>query len=427
MEKRSILVFPGGTEIGLEIFKSLKYIKNIKLYSASIDVLNPAPFYFKDHLIIPSIYEENWITELNNIIEKFSIDYIFPAYDDIIVELAKNKEKIEAQIISSPLKTCLQTRSKSKTYEILKNIIPIPKIYESEDDVNNFPVFLKPDKGQGSKNTYKVKSPRELSFLMKKHENLLILEYLSGKEYTIDCFTDREDGLLFCEGRERRRIRSGISVNSKIIFREEFESYAKLISEYFNFYGAWFFQLKEDREGILKLMEIAPRIAGTMALNRVRGINFPLLSIYEKERIKVKTLINNYEIIIDRSFKNKYKITLNYDYVYIDLDDTIIINGKLNLLIIRFLYQCINRDIKIALLTRHKKDIESTLNRFKISKNIFDKIIVVNENEKKSNYIKNHKSIFIDDSFRERLDISKNLKIPTFDCSMIECLLDDKV
>jgi len=37
---------------------------------------------------------------------------------------------------------------------------------------------------------------------------------------------------------------------------------------------------------------------------------------------------------------------------------------------------------------------------------------------------KENKSIFIDDSFSERLDVSKNCNIPTFDCSMIEVLLN---
>ena len=38
--------------------------------------------------------------------------------------------------------------------------------------------------------------------------------------------------------------------------------------------GSWFFQMKRDSEGHLKLLEIAPRIGGTSSLYRIKGVNF---------------------------------------------------------------------------------------------------------------------------------------------------------
>ncbi len=423
---KRILVFPGGSEIGLEINKSLRYIKDIEIFSAGSDVSNPAPFFFSRHFILPTIFEDGWIEKLNSVIKDCKIDYIFPAYDDIIVALAKNKERINANVISSPLKTCLITRSKQKTYELFQDILPTPEVFKKLTDIKVFPVFIKPDKGQGSKDAYIVNSLEELKVLLNKYKETIITEYLPGREFTIDCFSDRGTGLLFCEGRERIRIRNGITVNSKIVTDYKFKEYALKISEKLDLYGAWFFQLKEDQNGVLKLMEIGPRIAGTMALNRVRGINFPLLSIYEFERVDIKILKNNYEIEIDRALQNRYKVKLSYDTIYLDLDDTLIINKKVNLLLIKFLYQCINLNKKIIILTRHRENINKTLLKFKINRILFDKIIVIKENELKSNYIKNQNSIFIDDSFSERTDVANKCKIPTFDCSMVESLLEDR-
>ena len=42
----------------------------------------------------------------------------------------------------------------------------------------------------------------------------IVCEYLPGEEYTVDCFSDREHGLLFAGARVRRRTRNGISVNT---------------------------------------------------------------------------------------------------------------------------------------------------------------------------------------------------------------------
>ncbi|MFX1276297.1 MAG: ATP-grasp domain-containing protein [Promethearchaeota archaeon] len=422
---KRVLVFPGGTEIGLEINKSLRYIKDIELFSVGSDVSNPAPFFYKNHFIIPSIYEKEWINALNAIIERYNINYIFPAYDDIITALARNKERIKANIISSPLKTCLITRSKKKTYKIFENKLPVPKVFAINSKIDLFPVFLKPEKGQGSKDTYLIKSMEELKGLIKRVKDPMILEYLSGKEYTVDCFTDRDKGLLFCEGRERVRIRNGISVNSIIVSNEKFKEFAKIISSLLEFYGAWFFQLKEDSNGVLKLMEIAPRIAGTMAINRVRGINFPLLSIYENERIDIEILINSYNIEIDRALQNKYKLSLSYNTVYLDFDDVLILKGKINPLIIKFLYQCQNTNKSIILLTKHRKNIKETLKKFNICKTLFSKIINLKDFDSKADYVIEKESIFIDDSFQERKQVSDKCNIPTFDLSMIEGLLND--
>jgi len=421
-----ILIFPGGTEVGLEINKSLCFIKNIELFSTGSDVSNPAPFFYKNHFIIPTIYEKNWINALNNIVMQFNIDYIFPAYDDIIVELKRNEDKIKSKIISSPLETCLSTRLKSKIYKKFKDFLPVPHQYESISDIKEFPLFLKPDKGQGSQDTFLVENMEELKVIMKKKKNLIILEYLPGKEYTVDCFSSRTKGLLFCEGRERVRIRSGISVNSKIVINEKFLTYANIISKRLSFYGAWFFQLKEDSNGVLKLMEIAPRIAGTMALNRVRGINFPLLSIYENEGVNIDILKNLYEIEIDRAFQNRYEISLSYNTVYLDLDDTLILKNKVNLLVIKFIYQCINRNKEIILLTKHRENVLKILSKHKIDPDLFNEIILLRENDSKSDRINKKDSIFIDDSFQERKNVSEKCNIPTFDCSMLECLIDER-
>ena len=68
------------------------------------------------------------------------------------------------------------------------------------------------------------------------------------------------------------------------------------------------------------------------------------------------------------------------------------------------------------------------MEKFYVNKNLFDEIIKVNSNEKKSFYIKNNSnSIFIDDSYAERLDVFNTNKIAIFTCDMVECLFDEKL
>ena len=420
---KNVLVFPCGSEIGLEISRALAQSKHFKIIGAnSIDDHGK---YVYEHYItnVPFIEEENFIQEINKIIKEYSIDYIIPAHDSAILKFSKNSLLVNAPIITSPLKTCQITRSKKETYDFFKNIIATPKVYKKNVGLT-FPVFLKPDVGQGSKGTYKVNTEEELEFYIKKDSTLLALEYLPGKEYTIDCFTNKNGILLFAEGRERNRISNGISVNSKPIKNPEFQKIASKINNALPFQGVWFFQLKERENGELVLMEISPRIAGTMALYRVIGINFIQLSLFDKMGYDVRIINNKLDIEIDRALFSRYEFPIDYNTIYIDLDDTIIIgNSTINTTIIKFIYQARNLGKKIILITKHKLDVETTLNQYAISSSLFNEIIIIEQHQKKSDFIKDLNSIFIDDSFQERIDVFENLKIPVFDIDAVESLL----
>ena len=217
----------------------------------------------------------------------------------------------------------------------------IPKIYKSFDDVTEFPCFVKPSIGQGSNGAKLVKNREELIQAYNCDNSIVICEYLNGMEYTIDCFTDKNGNLLVAKMRDRSRIKTGISVRSQSInISHEVYSIAKIINSYFKFMGAWFFQLKKGSHGKYKLLEISPRIPGTMGLSRNQGINFPMLTLFVFWGFDVKIINNNYNILLDRAFYSAYKIDYEYDYIYVDFDDTLIIDNKVNDCLIRFLYPC---------------------------------------------------------------------------------------
>ena len=89
-----------------------------------------------------------------------------------------------------------------------------------------------------------------------------------------------------------------------------------------------------------------------------------------------------------------------------------------------FVYQALNQGKKIYLLTKHENDVYNTLRKYRISKDIFEKIFHLSKDEKKSNYINGSNSILIDDSFSERYEVFTERRIAVFDSSEIECLID---
>ena len=240
----------------------------------------------------------------------------------------------------------------------------------------------------------------------------------------MDCFTDRHGSLLVVSPRSRERIRAGIAVRSRNLpLTEELQSIAEDINRRLSFNGAWFFQVKKNAAGQFRLLEIAPRIAGTMGLTRNLGINMPLLTLYNFWGIDVSLIPNREDLLLDRAFISRFQTDLSYSSVYVDFDDTLIVRGKVNAFLMMFLYQAFNQGKRLCLLTRHSTDIFSDLEKACIPASLFSEIIRLDEAGAKTDYIAPD-SIFIDDSFSERKRVRDALGIPVFDLDMVESLID---
>ena len=422
----NVLVFPCGSEIGLEVYRSLSQSIHFNLIGGS-STEDHGVYVYEDYISgLPFVDDDSFVADINKIIKEKKIDFIIPAHDSVVLKLAEasSQGNLDCEVITSPYETCLDSRSKSRSYRLLEGVIPTPKMYSIEDLTDDmFPVFLKPDIGQGAKGTHTAYSVEQVKTLTEAQDDLLILEHLPGQEYTIDCFTNKDGELLYSEGRARSRILNGISVNSFPVDDNRFSLLAEKINQTMVFRGVWFFQVKENASGELVLMEVSPRIAGTMALSRARGVNLPLLSLFDRMDLSVEILKNDYDVTIDRALENLYSIDINPRHVYVDYDDLLIINGEINYLAIAFLYKCINKGMSIHLITKHKDDLYESLKKYRLE-DIFDEVIwLKNEEEKKHNFIKEKDAIFIDDSFLERKLVKENIGIPVFDTHTIEVLL----
>lgn len=428
MKAKKLLIFPAGTEIAFEIVNALKYSKFVEIYGGtSCD--DHSEFVYKKLIKgFPFVKNDNFIDYLNNVIEKYKIDCVYPAHDSASIVFSEYAEKINAQVIITDFKTTSICRSKRKTYDFFKDEKFVPRFYDSPQDIDTFPVFVKPSVGQGSVGATIIRDEKELVLELEKDNSLVICEYLPGAEYTVDCFTDKNGNLLVSKVRERQRIRAGISVRSRELeVDEEIVEISNRINSKLHFIGAWFFQVKKNQKGEYKLMEISPRIPGTMGLSRNLGINFPLLTLFAFWEYDVDIIDNGYDIILDRAFYSAYKIDCEYEHVYIDFDDTITLNDKINPFVAGYLYQEKNKGKKLHMISKHIGDIKSDLLKLSLSENLFDEIIVIGGNEEKSDYIIEKNAIFIDDSFAERKKIKEEIGIPVFDVDMIESLIDWRV
>ena len=426
MDESRVLVYPAGTEIAFEIRNALKDSKFIKLFGAT-SVSCHAEMVFENCYTVPMVDDPQLIDALNMLTAEHDIDYIYPAHDDVLLHLTFHQEELQAKVVTSPKPTVMVCRDKWKTYHFFGGQYFIPKTWMNVTDVDEYPVFVKPAIGQGSKGARLIHDRKHLYEAVNCEKDLVICEYLPGKEYTVDCFTDRHGELRYIGKRTRERIRSGIAVRSRLIPVDDVvRDIAATINAEMEMNGAWFFQLREDKYGQPKLLEIAPRIAGTMGLSRIIGVNLPLLTLYNMWDMDVDILLNKNDFLLDRAFISRFQTDIEYDSVFVDFDDTLVVRGEVNPYLIAFLHQAHGKGKRIVLLTKHSGNIIDRLDKHSINPQLFDSIISLKKGGNKADYITG-KAIFIDDSFSERKRVQEKCGIPVFDLDAVEFLFDWRV
>jgi carbamoyl-phosphate synthase large subunit len=133
--------------------------------------------------------------------------------------------------------------------------------------------------------------------LGKTFPELLVCEYLPGKEYSVDCFRwgDRIDVIP----RERTQIRSGITFAGKVVKHDYIISECKRLAKELDLKYCFGFQFKEDKDGNPQLLECNPRVQGTMVMSTLAGANV----IWSSVKAALGEDIPDFDIDWNSSFK----------------------------------------------------------------------------------------------------------------------------
>jgi hypothetical protein len=225
--------------------------------------------------------------------------------------------------------------------------------------------------------------------------------------------------------RRRDRVWAGIAVRSSTRPADaELQSIAERINARCKFRGLWYFQVKRDAERRLKLLEISSRVAGSMSVYRMQGVNLPLLTIYDAVDRDVIIAPNTFPVILERALSSKYRLGIEYDSVYVDLDDTLLCNGEVNSTLVAFLFQAKAKGKRIVLLTKHELNPAKTLAEYHVGHLLFDELVHLDKTaDKLPHLLKPEHAIFIDNAFAERLPALR-AGIPVFDVDAVAGLLD---
>lgn len=272
MIEKNIMILSAGRRVELvQRFKNAAQRLGVKSKIVAVDISDTAPaIYFADTFyFIPRISADGYIESLIDISNKENISLIIPTIDTELLKLMENREKIEnstnAKILLSRdevIKICRDKNNTQRFFE--KNGFGVPKQL-SDDDICNgnysFPLFIKPEDGSSSINTFKVKNKEELDFFIRYIDKPMVQEFIEGTEFSVDVFCDFESNPITIVPRIRLATRSGEIAKGKIVKdRDVIEDVKRLISV-LRPTGHITVQCMKTKRGI-EYIEINPRFGG---------------------------------------------------------------------------------------------------------------------------------------------------------------------
>jgi len=183
----------------------------------------------------------------------------------------------------SPYHTFQELDNKANAYRSLSKLgIRVPKLFETEEQLETFPVAAKPQIGSGSKGFVKINSYDEYKQFKEKNPDALIVEFLTGEEYTVDAFFDSTGKLVTYNQRIRLKTMGGAAVITVNDFTIDVREYIERIATSYTIVGPANFQFFKTTDGEIVFTDINLRFAsGGLPLSVASGANIVELLLLE--------------------------------------------------------------------------------------------------------------------------------------------------
>lgn len=231
----NILITSAGRRVSLvrSFQKELKkQFPNSKVVAADSNPELSAACHVADSFIkVPRLDDENYIEFLIKNCLDLDIFLLIPTIDTELLLLASNRTLLEKNgvhpVISSEdfIKKC---RNKRVIHDFfISKDINVAKEYPKTD--YTLPLFIKPEDGSRSVDTYTILKEEELTDYHFKNDKLMFLEYLNHDEfdeYTCDLYYAKDHSLKCVVPRKRIEVRDG-EVYKALTVKNELVNYIK--------------------------------------------------------------------------------------------------------------------------------------------------------------------------------------------------------
>lgn len=310
----------GGAPGAAGILHCLRQDASVRVTIADANPLAVGRFLLDnndDFVAIPFANDPGFINQVKTICEERKIDVLLPLVTRELIPLSNHIRAFEekgTRVLVSPIASLEIANNKSRLYEFLQwRGLPVPEfrivetVEQFSDAINDlgYPqktICFKPSVSNGSRG-FRIVSEKinELDLLFNhkpstvyikledairilssgKFPELLVSEFLPGDEYSVDCLANQGETVIAIP-RLRKRMINGISVEGEFVKNEGIINYCTQIIRQLQLHGNIGIQVKQSATGDYLILEINPRVQGTISAALGAGVNLPLLAIRQE-------------------------------------------------------------------------------------------------------------------------------------------------
>jgi carbamoyl-phosphate synthase large subunit len=283
-----ILVTGAGGPAAIAAMKSLRAEPSVELLAADMDpwaaglyLVPPAA-----RTLLPAGEAPDFVDTLLTRCEALEVDVVLPTVDAELRPLAHARDKFAAAGVSLLL-------AEAEALEIILDklalathcagVVRVPRteLFGPAVDPGSwtYPAIVKPRTGSGSRGIHIVGSAAELA-AMERSPQLIVQDFLPGEEYSVDVLADTSGHVIASVPRIRARVDSGVSVGGRTVHDPEIEHFGRAVARATGVTFVANVQCKRDRDGSPALLEVNPRIPGTLGLTIAAGVDMPRLALH---------------------------------------------------------------------------------------------------------------------------------------------------
>lgn len=281
-----VLVTGAGGPAAVSVIKSLRADPTVELLAADMDpwaagmyLLPPAA-----RTLVPAGADPGFVTAVLATCTAMAVDVLVPTVDSELRPLAQARAAFTGagvELLLAPDPALAVTLDKLALARRCAPAVRVPRtelVAGTDPGSWQFPVVVKPRSGSGSRGFRVIPTAAALAGLDGDAE-LIVQEYLPGEEYSIDVLADAAGRVVAAVPRVRERVDSGVSVAGRTVHDRGLELFGRRVAAATGITYIANVQCRLDRAGRPALLEVNPRVPGTLPLTVASGIDMPRLAL----------------------------------------------------------------------------------------------------------------------------------------------------
>lgn len=273
----------------------------------------------------PFTQEESFIQCLKEKIEVLKPKVLLPTHDESQV-IMRHRNEFPAELIIPYVDAEILVNMSDKAWATKKACecgVPVPMVYDNWEEVDMFPCVYKTVIGNSAKTVFFPKDASELEKLVEKFkdEKMLVEEWISGTDYSVDCI--RWNGFFKAttyHALVTKTAGGGTTTQRKLVSMPELEGYAKKLLDHVDFKGVCGIDFRYDpKTERVAFIEINARFTGGIATPITAGFDIPWVlyslaatgrydeAINVKIGTKTKWILGDIITLVGRLFSFNFK------------------------------------------------------------------------------------------------------------------------